>query len=183
MRKLQHLKAKIIRLHTVKCKSMIIDIHDTTEYQGEKISLYQLIQRRQRRRGRLITELLDEAGNLQTSSRAILRVLREHMRRRYMSLQVEREYIEQLRTIGMTRGAEKWDTPITDDEVWRMLKGVKKNKARCPEGLSTGFFKTNWNWLKFDIVEILNEMLITGIIHEHQKRGLMYSKTNQAHNT
>ena len=99
------------------------------------------------------------------------------MRRRYTSLQVERENIEQLRTIGMTRGAERWEgwleTPITEDEVWRMLKGVKRNKAPGPDGLSTGFFKTNWNWLKIDIVEILNEMLITGIIHEHQKRGIM----------
>jgi len=39
MLKLQHLKAKIIRLHTVKSKSMMINIHDTTGYQGEKISL------------------------------------------------------------------------------------------------------------------------------------------------
>jgi len=106
MLKLQHLKAKIIRLHTVKCTSMRIDIHDTTEYQGEKISLYQLIQRRQRRRGRLITELLDEAGNLQTPSRAIIGVIGEHMLRRYTSLHVEREFIDQLRTIGMTREAE-----------------------------------------------------------------------------
>jgi len=82
------------------------------------------------------------------------------MRRRYTSLHVEREYIEQLRTIGMTRGAERWegwlDAPITEEEVWRMLKGVKRNKAPGPDGLSMGFFKKNWNWLKNDIVEILN---------------------------
>jgi len=54
-----------------------------------------------------------------------------------------------------------------------MLKGVKRNKAPGPDELSTGFFKKNWNWLKNDVVEILNEMLITGNIHEHQKRGIM----------
>jgi len=77
----------------------------------------------------------------------------------------------------MTRGAERWDgwldAPITEAEVWRMLEGVKRNKAPGPDGLSTGFFKQNWNWLKNDIVAIVNEMLITGIIHEHQKRKIM----------
>jgi len=31
----------------------------------------------------------------------------------------------------------------------------------------------NCNWLKNYIVEFFNEMLITGIIHEHQKRGIV----------
>ena len=146
MLKLQHFKAKIIRIHSVKFKSMLTDIHDTTEYQGEKISLYQLIQRRQCRKGRLITELLDETGTLQTSSRAILRVLGEHMRHRYTTIHAERESIEQLRTIEMTRGGRKmgWMARRPDHRS-RSLADVgrdEKEQSPRPRRAKYGIFQT-----------------------------------------
>jgi hypothetical protein len=69
---LHKLKAKIIILHNKRIQTLTVDARDTTTYQGETPSLFHLIQGRKRRDARMISEILDENGQLQTTTRGIL---------------------------------------------------------------------------------------------------------------
>ena len=68
--RLHQLKAKIIRLHNKRMQTITIDARDPKMYQGENPSIFNLIQGRKRREARMILEIQDENGNLQTTTRA-----------------------------------------------------------------------------------------------------------------
>jgi hypothetical protein len=85
--RLHHLKAKIIRLHKMRLRTITVGAKDPTMYQGQNPSLFRLIQERKRQDGRMIIEIRDEVGNLQTT-RGILNTSVGHMKRKYGPIHV-----------------------------------------------------------------------------------------------
>jgi len=77
---LHQLKAKIIRLHNKRIQTITVDARDPTMYQGENPSLFHLIQGRKWRDARMITEIRDENGQLQTTTRGILNTFVGYMK-------------------------------------------------------------------------------------------------------
>ena len=78
--RLHQLKAKIIRLHNKQMKTIATDARDPKMYQGENPSIFHLIQGQKRREVRMILEIQDESGNLQTTTRGILNTFMGHMK-------------------------------------------------------------------------------------------------------
>ena len=46
---------------------------------------------------------------------------------------------------------------ITEKEVEEVVKTMAKNKAQGPDGFTTEFFQATWNFMKKDIVSIVEE--------------------------
>jgi len=77
---LNHLKAKIVKLHNARLARGQIELRTQDIHQEERMSLFLLIKRRQRKGQGEISELQDRDQGWQTSARDILRVFSEHMR-------------------------------------------------------------------------------------------------------
>ena len=50
----------------------------------------------------------------------------------------------------------------TEEEVWQALFMMHPEKAPGPDGMTTLFFQHSWNIIKKDLVELVNNFLITG---------------------
>jgi len=131
--RLHQLKAKIIRLHNKRMQTMTIDARDPKMYQGENPSIFHLIQGRKRREARMILEIQDENGNLQTTTRGILNTFVGHMKRKYGPIQVDDECVDQMVNAGNLRMAQTWgditDMPITAEELQTAVHRGTGNKA------------------------------------------------------
>ena len=69
--------------------------------------------------------------------------------------------------------ANALDTPITLDELRCAVRKGKFNKVPRADGISHDLFKTIWERIKDDLLEIINHMYIDGKISDNQKHGLI----------
>ena len=79
MTAINHVKAKTVKLHIYSLAWGQIELRKQDIFQEERISLFPLIKRRQRREQREISEEQDRDHGWQTSARDIVRVFREDM--------------------------------------------------------------------------------------------------------
>jgi len=73
------------------------------------------------------------------------------------------------------------EVPITIDQLWNSISKGKSQKAPGHDGIGLGFYKTAWEEMKHDLLQILNCMYIDGIILARQLQGLMVCIPKQAH--
>jgi hypothetical protein len=125
----------------------------------------------------MITEIRDENGQLQTTTRGILTIFVGHMKRKYGPIQVIDECVDQMVSAGHLRVAERWgdtlDRPITAEELQTVVHRVTGNKVPGGDGICMEFFKKNWNTIKDDMLLMFNQMYSTGIIRDQQKHGIV----------
>jgi hypothetical protein len=65
------------------------------------------------------------------------------------------------------------DEPVTVDELLLAVKKVNANKSPGRDGICQEFFNTNWEWLKQDMLVIMKQMFVNGIITENQKHCVL----------
>jgi len=93
---INRLKAKIVQLHTVKLARGKVDLKTQDILHQERMSLFQLIKRRQRRKQRDIQAVHEQDHERQTSAKDILRVFSDYIRRKYGPIQVDEEFIRKM---------------------------------------------------------------------------------------
>jgi hypothetical protein len=76
------LKAKIIRLHSLQKRGVLLDTDDKDRLLGEDVTIHHYVKSRKRKMARRVTHLIDETGALQTDQREIMRIFTERMVRR-----------------------------------------------------------------------------------------------------
>ena len=91
-----HLKAKIVKLHTTKLEQGQVELRSPDIFQDERMSLYQLIKRRERRWKRQIVKVQDSEQGEITSARNILRVFSEQIRKKYSPIQVDENCVRRM---------------------------------------------------------------------------------------
>jgi len=137
--KLRQLKAKIIRLHNKRLQATTVDARDPTIYQGQNPPLFHLIQGRKRRDARMILEIQDENGILQSTTRDILNTFVGHMKRKYGPIQVVDGRVDQMVNAGHIRVAEEWvdmiDMSITAEKLQTVLHRMTGNKVPGHDGI------------------------------------------------
>ena len=177
--RLRQLKAKIIRLHNKRIQTIMVDTRDPTMYQGGTPSLFHLIESRKRRDARTTTDIRDENGELQTTTRGLLRTFVGYMMRKYGPILVEVQCVDHMVTAGHIRVAYRWgdilDMPITEEELHTEVHSTTGNKSQGRDGIFMEFFKKNWSTIKDDMLDMFNQMYSTGSIKEQQKHGIMIS--------
>ena len=145
-------------------------------YQGENPSIFHLIQGRKMREARMILEIQDENGNLQTTTRGILNTFVGHMKRKYRPIQVQDVCVDQMVNAGNLRMAQTWgditDMPITSEELQTAVHRGTGNEAPGHDGVGMDFFKKNWNIIKDEMLIMFNWMYSTGNIREQHKHGI-----------
>ena len=173
---LHQLKAKIIRLQNKRIQTITVDARDPIMYQEKTPSLFHLIQGRKRRDARMIIEIRDENGQLQTTTRGILNTFVGYMKRKYGPIRVDDECVDEMVKAGHLRVVERWsdilNMPITAEELQTVVHRVTGNQAPGRDGICMEFFKKNWSAIK-DMLLVFNQMYSTGNIREQQKHGIV----------
>jgi hypothetical protein len=104
---LNHLKDKIARIHSKRFLSLPLDTHAPALFQGERSSIFHLINMRKRRVSRLITSVIDMDGVKETSTTGILRTFVAFLQRKYNKMQVDDRSVTQMeQAVQRTLAAE-----------------------------------------------------------------------------
>ena len=53
------------------------------------------------------------------------------------------------------------------EEIWTILKSMKKNASPGPDGFSVGFFTSAWSWIGDDVTKLVTNFYISGIMPPH----------------
>jgi len=174
---LNHLKAKIVKLHNARLARGQIELRTQDILQAELMSLFQVIKRRQRRGQREISEVQDRDQGWKTSARDILRVFSEHMRSKYRPIQVDEDSVRTMLETGYGFVPDGWketlEMPITAEDLKAVVFKGDSKKSPGRDGIGLEFFKVIWEDIAGDMRTLFNQMLRGRQISERQKQGVI----------
>jgi hypothetical protein len=112
--------------------------------------------------------LHDENGVPQTTRAGILKTFKNYMYEKFGNISTDNDSLRWLLCYRLNTlpqdAAETIDAPITMDELKRAVQKGKPNKAPGWDSISRDFFKTIWDTIKYEVLEVVNEMYIDGQI-------------------
>lgn len=47
-----------------------------------------------------------------------------------------------------------WQVP-KEEEIWQIIKGMRRNASPGPNGLNAAFYKSAWSWIKNDLMALI----------------------------
>ena len=174
---LKHMKPKITRLHHEQQKRLFLNNADRGRTDDNSPSLYHLTRARKRQERRTAQTIQDRNGVTHTTMADIKHTFKEYMQTKFDINPVDGESLRRLMqnvTRTLPRDAAKaLGTPITPDELRCAVQKGKSNKARGEYGIIQDFFIKVWETIKYDLIEIVNQMYIDGMICDNKKHGLI----------
>lgn len=67
--------------------------------------------------------------------------------------------------IAMPQETSDFTNSIPDkQEIWEILKAMKKNASPGPDGFNVGFYLSAWSWIGDDVTNVVRNFYNTGII-------------------
>jgi exonuclease III len=172
---IRRLKAKILQLTSQTMRGVILDTSENDYMKGEEITTYQYIKSRKRQQKRQIMKILDEQGNLQTDNEVIMKQFVDFLTKKYSPLPSDTNSFQKMTSCGMEKIPDTENTilenPITMEELKETVKKGKRKKSPGPDGINHEFFIKEWDIIKEDLKDIINDMYINGSISDAQKHG------------
>jgi len=98
---LRRFKAKIIILNSINRQRLLVDTGEQDRLVGEEPSLHHLLKTRKRQASRLINQIYDDSGILQTSSVSILKVFSTRFHSKYKHIQIDERSVRRLADCGV----------------------------------------------------------------------------------
>jgi hypothetical protein len=121
--------------------------------------------------------MYDTDGSLMTSPADIFRVFTEYMRRKYDHIQVNEERMRNMTNCGLKTVPSAANTALEEsiimEELLQAVKQGKPNKAPGQDGICLEFIKKTWQVIKYDLLEVMNNMHRDGIISDQQNHGIL----------
>lgn len=112
-----------------------------------------------------ISTLEDQNGILLSSEDEIESEVVSFFERLYTDEDKPRFVIDGLDWVPLQRQhSEDLERPFQVDEIYRAIKDIGSSKSPGPDGMTEEFYKSCWNTLKPDIVEVFQEFFENGII-------------------
>ena len=137
---LQHTKAKIVQLHITRLQQILADNNAAERIEGEKPTLYNVLQMRRRRNVRTIIALREPEGITQTTPRGIARTLATYLMRKYAQIEVNTECIqrllEEIKVDPTNQDMDALITPFTTEEIEHAIRTGGRKKAKARDGLT-----------------------------------------------
>jgi len=151
----------------------------------ENPSLHHPIKARKRQASRTIKKIIDDQGITYTESFDIMKVFTIHFRKKFSPIRMDGESASLLMNCELRRITQEMNAvledPITIDELRNSISKGKSQKAPGHDGIGLGFYKTEWEEMKHDLLQILNCMYMDGIILARQLQGLIACIPKHAH--
>jgi len=185
MTTLKKLKAKLIRLNSTHRQKLTLDTGEQDKMIDENPSLHHLIKARKRQASRTIKKISDDQGIMYTESFDIMKVFTIRFCKKFSPIHMDGESASLLMNCELQKITQEMNAvledPITIDELRNSISKSKSQKAPGHDGIGLRFYKTAWEEMKHDLLQILNCMYIDGIILARQLRGLMVCIPKHAH--
>lgn len=128
--------------------------------QDERMSLFHLIKRRQRRERRTITHVQYPVSGTQTTMTGIVTTLSSCVRRKYGPILVDDEWVRSMTETGHQRLWDDWkealDKSLTSEELKAAVHKGEGSNAPGRDGIGFEFFKATWDALKGDMQMFAN---------------------------
>lgn len=138
---LKHNKAKIIKLHSIRMQTSLLDTTEADKLAGERPTLFHLIQMQKRRTARTIRSLRDGNGFIQTSPNGIALAFTTFILSKYDNIEIDAECVRALVDIvGIERPRLTrilWRTPLTSAKYTRLFTLVGRTGSRVEMGLGS----------------------------------------------
>jgi hypothetical protein len=174
---LNRLKAKLVRLQGMRLQKLLLDTNETDRIDGEKPTLYNVLQMTKRKEERTIYSLRDAAGEVQTSPSGIARTMTSYLREKYDKIEVDAHSIQKLVDVLNTPSqklyAEELVQPFGKDEIYQAFRAGGQRKAPGVDGIGRAFYLRTWDVIQADMVDIFNQMFWSGNITPQQKHGVV----------
>ena len=68
---------------------------------------------------------------------------------------------------------------VTLEEIKHAIRKGGNNKAPGPDGIGTTFYKENWQTVKDDLCDVLNQMMLHETTEIQQNQGIMFAYPSQ----
>jgi hypothetical protein len=135
---------------------------DYVRFKDEEQFLRNLLKETERQHQRTIRTIYDANGSLLKSSRALLHAFAEKFKQKYDTIPIQIECMGTLLNCNISKlpdaTNEILEEPISLDELYDAVKAGKPHKASGSDGITQEFFKSNWEIIKEDLLQILKEM-------------------------
>ena len=174
---LKHMKSKITRLHHEQQKRLFLKNADRGRIDDNSPSSYHLIWARKWQERRTVQTIQDRNGVTHTTMADTKHTFKDYMHTKFDIIPADGESLRRLMQ-NVTRAlpqdaAKALDTPITKDELRCAVQKGKSNKTRGEYGIVQEFFIEMWETIIYDLIEIVNQMYIDGMIYDNKKHGLI----------
>jgi hypothetical protein len=118
---MRRLKAKIVNLHAVNKKRLLLDAGEQDITMGMEPTIYHLIKRWKRQTSRMVTRILDTEDTVQTSAKGILQTFAKYMRKKFDTPAVNenqmRNILIHMKTRLSPEANMELEAPITMEEM------------------------------------------------------------------
>lgn len=173
---LRKLKAKIIRLNSSHRQRLVVDTGEQDRIEGGEPSLHYLLKTRKRQATRLINQIYGDNGILQTSTASILKVSTSfHSKQKH--IQIVKRSIRRVAGCGVKTVTPETkavlEEPIPLEKLRHAITQGKSNKAPGQDGIYLEFFRTAWDVIKRELLQIMNHIHIDGRTSARQWQGLI----------
>jgi len=101
------------------------------------------------------------------------------MREKYGPIEVAEScvarMIDALQPTDQSNQATHFEQPITSEELYTAIQSGGRNKAPGSNGIGREFYITDWETIREDLLEIMNQMFLHKSLTTHQKHGIIVS--------
>jgi len=174
---LQRYKAKIVRLHARRMEKVMLDNNAQDKMEDEEPSLFHILKMVKRRETRFIRQVLDMQGNDVSGHRNVLNTFALHLRQKYEPIEIDQSCVTRLQGVISltcpTKYADLLEQSITIEELSSALRSGAKHKTPGIDGFSLEFYNANWDTIKQDLLELMNQMFLHKKITPQQKHGII----------
>jgi len=175
MVRLKRLNAQLVRLSSSYRQRLLVDSAGHDLIAGEHPSLHHLLRNRKRKENRPIRQVVDDNDERQTTSMTVLTDFAAHFRQSFQSIESQDQCAEQLLECELRSippgYVDSLIHPLTLDELWRAVAQGKPRKAPGTEGICLEFYRAAWDVIKDDLFQIMNCMVLNGLILDRQVQG------------
>jgi hypothetical protein len=171
------LKERITRLYAAPNRSLFLGSEEKDQCEQEQPSIYHMVRQWKRKRSNQMGSIRDGDGIVHTEGRRILRVFTEIIENKFREIRINRTAMQKiLESVDQRVTSEenkRLAAPITREELHAAVIRGKKLKAPGPDGVSAEFFRTAWGVIQVELLEMMNNMYVDGMILPPQLKGMI----------
>ena len=112
----------------------------------------------------VIRQIIDMQGNNVSGHLNVLNTSVTHLRRKYRPIEIDKTCVTRLQVVipltCPTKYADLLAQPITTEELLSALRSGAKHKTPSIDGFSLEFYIANWDTIKQDLLELMNQMIL-----------------------
>jgi hypothetical protein len=174
---LNRIKAKLVLLQGLRQQKLLLENKENDRIDGEKPTLYNVLQMTRRLEKRTIYRLRNDAGELQISPSGIAQTMTSYLQEKYDTIDVDASSIQELVTVlhtpHQTSYAEKLAKPFEKEDIYQALRAEGQRKAPGVDGIGRDFYLRTWDVIQADMLDVFDQMFWSGNITPQQKHGVM----------